>query len=176
MRGEERRVEVPDHGTLRRALGPDLLPGLGESDRDGPELDRGGGLDRSPGRGHRGHRTEQLLFLLHGGQVGQAVRAVGDGHAEMGKDHARIVGVPVDPALGHGLGHRQRQPHPIGQFGQEGGAGVGDKVLPVGDHLGSTDRSTTVHLQGALRFWFECVVLRQTFSQLRQGFYGTRAR
>ena len=49
------------------------------------------------------------------------------------------------------------KPAAIGQFGQEGGTGMRHEVLAVGYHFGATDRATTVHLQGALRVWSECV-------------------
>ena len=43
------------------------------------------------------------------------------------------------------------------------------EVLAVGHHFGATDRSTTVHFQGALRFWFECVCGNKHSSR-REGF------
>ena len=33
---------------------------------------------------------------------------------------------------------------------QQRGAGVGDEILAVGGYLGTADRATTMHLQGAL--------------------------
>ena len=34
---------------------------------------------------------------------------------------------------------------------------MGHEILLVGYHFGATDRATTVHFQGALRIWLECV-------------------
>ena len=59
---------------------------------DGPELEGRRRLDGPPGGGDRSHRTEQLGLFTQGRHVGQTVGTVGDGHGQMGEDHARDRG------------------------------------------------------------------------------------
>ena len=92
-------------------------------------------------------------LLLQGGQIRQAVGAVGDGHAQVGEHDTGIVGVPGDPALGHG--HRTSpRSDPLRSASSASSACRADtRFLPVRVHLGAPNRATTMHLQGALRFW-----------------------
>ncbi len=107
---EQGRVEVPDHRADRRPRRPDARSGGGQGHGDRPQLGRSRGVQGPPGRRHRGHRAEELLLFFERREVGQAVRPVRDGDAEMSEHDAGIVGVPVDPALGHGLRHGLGQP------------------------------------------------------------------
>ena len=115
---EQGGVEVPDHRAGRWLRRPHARPGGGQSDRDRPQLEDGGGVHGPPGRGDRRHRAEEILLFFEGGHVGQAVRPVGDGDGQMGEHDTGIVGVPGDPAVVHGHRHGLGQPAAIGQFGQ----------------------------------------------------------
>ena len=146
---EERGVEVEHQVSRRRSL-PDHLASRRHGFRDLAQLERARRLDRAPGRRYRRHRPEQLVLLSKHGEVGEAVRTIGDGDRQVGEHDARVVSVPGDAAFAHRLRHRPGEAAAIRQLGEQGGAGVRDEVLPVGGHFHAPYRSTTVHLQGAL--------------------------
>ncbi len=117
MHVEQGGVEVPDHRANRWLRRPDTRPSRRHRQWDGPQLDRSRRVHGPPCGGHRRHRAEELLLFFEHREVGQTVRTVGNGDGEMREHDTRIVGVPVDPALGHGLRHRPGQAAAIGQFG-----------------------------------------------------------
>ena len=104
---------------------PHLRPS--RSHRRGDRSEPGGcrGSYRSPGRDDRGDRTEQLVVLTQGRQVGQAAGTVRHGDCRVGEHHTAIVSVPRDSTLRHGQRHRLGQATAIRQFGQQRGAPVG---------------------------------------------------
>ena len=112
---EERGVEVDRDVTLWRC-GPDDLPCLCHGLCDRTQLGSRRGLHRPPGCRHRRDLSEQLGLLPQGVDVAQAVGSIGNGDSEMGEDHARIVGVPRDAAVGHRLRQRVCQPSAIGEL------------------------------------------------------------
>jgi hypothetical protein len=108
------------------------------------------GLHRSPGGRDRRDVSEQLGLPSEGVEVTEAVGSIDNGDSEMSQDHARIVGVPRDAAVGHRLRQRACQPSAIGELAQHRGARVRDEIATVGGYLDATNRATTMHLPGGL--------------------------
>jgi hypothetical protein len=147
----QRRVRV-HHQQLQvrvAADGPGTGAGMGPGGAQPGQPVRilGQALHDPPGSWGRGHRAEQLRLIAQGGQVGQAVAAVGQQHRQI-PQHRRVQ---MPTAAARSLpAQRLGQPEPVSQLPQQRRAGMADHAGAVGGDFEAGPRVGSLHPQGAL--------------------------
>jgi hypothetical protein len=151
LRQHQGRVGVDDQQLDVRVAADG--PGAGAGVRPGgpqpcqPARILAGSFDDPPGGRGRGYRAEQGRLVPQGGQVGQAVAAVGQHHRQV-PQHVRVRMPP--PAARLTPAQRPGQPKPVGQLPQQRRAGMPDHPGAVGGDFEAASRVGSLHPQGAL--------------------------
>jgi hypothetical protein len=130
--------------------GPATCVGAGGTDAGQAKLVTSDLFDHPPrGRGG-GHAAEQLGLVTQGGQVAEAVAAVGQQHRKIPQHPAGLVAMPAGLPLAGPPAKRGGQPDPVGQLAKQRRPGVADHTVPIGGDLKDRTCAGSLHPQGAL--------------------------
>jgi hypothetical protein len=140
-------------GMATGSPGPATGVGAGRAQAGKPVGVAGDLLNHPPCRGRGGDLTEQLGLVAQGGQVAEAVAAVGQQHRKVAQHSADLVAMPAGLTLAGPPAERGGQPQPVGQLAQQRRAGVADHTLAVGGDLKDRTWAGSLHPQGALLEW-----------------------
>jgi len=145
------RVGVDDQqldiGVAAGCPGADAGVGPGGPQPGQPVGVSGDPVQHPPGGRGGGHRAEQLGLISQGGQVAEAVPAVGQHHRQI-PQHRRVRMTAIAARLAPA--QRPGQPEPVGQLPQQRRAGMADHADPVGGDFEAGQRVGSLHPQGAL--------------------------
>jgi hypothetical protein len=82
--------------------------------------------------GGRGHLPEEIGLLSQGGQVGDALPAVGQGHRQVHQHSSRVVAAAPRHQLGQRVRESRVQPATLRHLGQQPAPGVAHEARSSG--------------------------------------------
>jgi len=123
VRREQGGVNVEDEASRVAGVAPGAGAGRGAGLPDLRQHLLIEALQAAVGGSLRGDRPEKHLLIAQGSEVGQAVATVGEHHGEVA-GHASGLVAHLARVHAQGCSQAFREPQPVGQGGQQGGAGA----------------------------------------------------
>jgi hypothetical protein len=118
-------------------------------------------LKAAVGGGIGGDRSEEHLLVAQGAEVAERI-AAGEHHGEVAGHEAGLV-AHLPAVAAQGRDQAAREPQPVGQGGQQGGARARGQGGLLGAHFNAEQRRGSVHLHGdpperGLRVLTNCII------------------
>ena len=104
----------------------------------------------APRRRRRGDLTEQIRLIPQHPQIGDRVRAIGDGHRQIGQHPATVMAAATLLGRRHRRRQPARKPQPVGQLTQQPGADVRDDTPTTSTNHQTRSTTIMLHLGSAL--------------------------
>ena len=152
MRNRDRGIEVdvqqPAHVGAGTG-GPRPLPCRRSRGQHSGQVDVVDPVEHPPGGRHAGHRPAHLMPVTEYLDMRDTIRAIRDGHRQVGEHLTRRMLPGTGIGVGQGGGHTLDQAGVLGQFPQHPHPGMRHHTTPIGTDLDPPRPLATLHPRSA---------------------------